>query len=261
MRQYHVLYHPLACDRAGKEVAMRLSEILPDSELRFFDMTEIGSIPRFLSTTDLNIAILIVGGDGTLSHFANAVASVKIRHHIFYYAEGRHTDFWQDLGRQVGDPPVRINRYLSGLPSVSVGNISHRLLCGLAIGELLSEKPAKRKTADLTLTVDGTSYEYKKVRFVTVTKGKYCCGVLPSPDQDRFGADGTLTVTLIHGVRPFGLHKLLRFLRHGKKTENPHLSAFCGRQISLDFDTPTPFILDGGLRGLAKRFGIAGGAV
>lgn len=100
MKQYRVLFNPLSGDGAGKAAAMHLMELLPDNELRFYDITKIDSVPSFLAKTDPKDTILVAGGDGTLRRFADAVSALPLRHTVYYYATGRDNDFWRDLGRQ-----------------------------------------------------------------------------------------------------------------------------------------------------------------
>ena len=115
MKRYRILYNPLAGDGTGREAAMHLLDLLPDCELRFYDLTTIGSISSFLAKNDPKDALLLAGGDGTLSRFANEAVTLSSRQEVYYYATGVHNDFWHDIGRQRGDPPVRINRYLDNI--------------------------------------------------------------------------------------------------------------------------------------------------
>ena len=120
MKQYRVLFNPLSGDGAGKAAAMHLMELLPDNELRFYDITKIDSVPSFLAKTDPKDTILVAGGDGTLRRFADAVSALPLRHTVYYYATGRDNDFWRDLGRQPGDPPVPVSRSVPSDESASV---------------------------------------------------------------------------------------------------------------------------------------------
>lgn len=133
MKQYRILYNPLAGGGNGTERAMHLPDVLQDCEMRFYDITEIDSYSSFLAKIAPQDAVLIAGGDGTLAHFINGIGNKPLRHDIYYYPTGQHNDFWHDIGRQSGDPPVRINRYLRNLPTVQTERGSLRVLTGSAI--------------------------------------------------------------------------------------------------------------------------------
>ena len=77
MKRYRILYNPLAGDGTGREAAMHLLDLLPDCELRFYDLTTLGSISSFLAKNDPKDALLLAGGDGTLSRFANEAVTLS----------------------------------------------------------------------------------------------------------------------------------------------------------------------------------------
>ena len=99
MKQYRILYNPLAGGGNGTERAMHLPDVLQDCEMRFYDITEIDSYSSFLAKIAPQDAVLIAGGDGTLAHFINGIGNKPLRHDIYYYPTGQHNDFWHDIGR------------------------------------------------------------------------------------------------------------------------------------------------------------------
>ena len=233
MKRYRVLFNPLAGGGTGRRTAMHLLELLPDCELRFCDLTEIDSIPSFLAKADPKDAILIAGGDGTLSRFANSVAALPPHQDIYYYATGTHNDFWRDIGRQPGDPPVRVNRYLAGLPTVRCDGEERRFLNGVVCGTGAPGDLTHAHPASVTLTADGAPHAFRQVWFAAVTYGKYCSGLAAAPEQDRLRA-GQLTVTVLHGTGRFAASRILRALRAGRWVRDPaHLTVLTGKSITL----------------------------
>lgn len=260
MKQYCVLYNPLAGDGNGRSAALRLPELLPDSELRFYDLTEIASLPSFLAKLDPKAALLLAGGDGTLAHFVSSVSALPPRGEVYYYATGTKNDFWRDLGRQLGDPPVRINRYLDGLPTARIGRAEHRFLNGVTLGAVTADELRRVRPTGVMVTVDGKTHTYRGARLVAVTYGRYCHGLMPSPDRSRLDEERTLSVIVLHGVGDFGAARLLRALRNGRGGRYPaHIAELRGRTIRVETDEPTVGCCDS--EPLRSLFGLAGGAV
>lgn len=258
MKQYCVLYNPLAGNGNGRAAIRRLPELLPDSELRFYDLTEIASLPSFLAKLDPKAVLLLAGGDGTLAHFVASVSALPPRGAVYYYATGTKNDFWRDLGRQPGDPPVRINRYLDRLPTARVGEAEHRFLDGVTLGAVTANELRQVRPTAVTVTVDGKTHTYRGARLVAVTYGRYCQGLMPSPDQSRLDEERTLSVTVLHGVGGFlGAARLLRALRNGRGGRYPaHIAELRGKTIRVETDALTVGRCDseplGGLSALAN---------
>ena len=235
MKQYRVLFNPLSGDGAGKAAAMHLMELLPDNELRFYDITKIDSVPSFLAKTDPKDTILVAGGDGTLRRFSDAVSALPLRHTVYYYATGRDNDFWRDLGRQPGDPPVPVSRYLAGLPTVRTEAHCGHFIGSVTVGE------AGSSLFSVTVTVDGATYPFPTARFAAVTCGKYCRGGLLTPGQERLQPESGLTVTVLHDTPRFGTAGILRALRTGNAARYPaSIAVLRGQEITLHCETPLP---------------------
>lgn len=246
MNRYLVLYNPLSGGGSGKEAALRLPDLLPDCELRFYDVTEIDGFSSFLAQADPRSAILLAGGDGTLAHFANEVPYATREHDVYYYATGISNDFWRDVGRRPGDPPIRVNRYLDRMPMIRTERETVRMLNGVSCGALCAAQVGSTEYFDVTVTVDGTVHHYEKVLMATVSHGKFCNGLMTAPSQNRLKGSDELTVTILHGVGRFGAAKLLRTLRIGKyKRELPGVSVLVGRQISLATSAEVAICSDG----------------
>ncbi len=234
MKRYRILYNPLAGDGTGREAAMHLLDLLPDCELRFYDLTTIGSISSFLAKNDPKDALLLAGGDGTLSRFANEAVTLSPRQEVYYYATGVHNDFWHDIGRQRGDPPVRVNRYLENLPVMRTGDGDLRFLNGVTASAGVPFSAAHSHSTTVTVTVDGVSHVFHRAWLVTVTHGKHLGGFLLSPSQDRLSAGRTLTVTVLHGVGRFGVAHVLRALRTGRPVRHSAaVTVLTGKQITV----------------------------
>lgn len=242
MKQYRILYNPLAGGGNGKERAMHLLDLLQDCEMRFYDITEIENYPSFFAKTAPQDAVLIAGGDGTLSHIINAVGSRLLLHDIYYYPTGRNNDFWHDIGRQAGDPPVRINRYLRGLPTVQTDRGSLRVLNGVGNGN----PHFPHKPTDATVTVDGTPHTYHKVRLVSVTQGKFCGGMIPTPRQNRLQSERRISVMILHDAGRWRAGRILRAALAGRAEKyRNNVTVLCGNSIEVRYAEPVSLLVDG----------------
>lgn len=254
MKQYRILYNPLAGGGNGTERAMRLPEMLQDCEIRFYDITEIDSYSSFLAKIAPRDAVLIAGGDGTLAHFINGIGTGPLRHDIYYYPTGQHNDFWHDIGRQANDPPVRINRYLRNLPTVQTERGSLRVLNGVsnftgnASGNSFFNALPKLppRPTDVTVTVDGVPHVYSKVWLVPVTQGKFCDGMIPTPRQNRLGEDRRISVMILHDAGKLRAIRVLRAIFDGRAERyRNNVTVLCGNRIEVRYTEPIPIQVDG----------------
>ena len=221
--------------------------------------------------------VIVCGGDGTLNRFVNETEGISIQNALYYYAIGSGNDFARDLGKeQGGEPSYQINRYLKDLPTVTVNGQRRRFLNGIGYGidgycceegDKLREKSEKEnsnkpinytaiaikgllfhyKPTNAIVTVDGKKYTYKKVWLAPTMNGRYYGGgMMPTPDQDRLGAQKKVTVMVMHGS---GKLKTLMIFpsifkgEHIKHTKTVELLS--GNDIKVEFDRPTPLQIDG----------------
>ena len=74
--------------RAGKgdhHDELSALEVLCDLPLRYLDVTQITNYGAFLQGIGQEDYLIIAGGDGTLNHFVNNIAGMKLPDHILYY--------------------------------------------------------------------------------------------------------------------------------------------------------------------------------
>ena len=129
MRNY-VLYNPMAGHGDYDEKLINLKSYL-EGDVVEFDITKLDNYKEFFASVTNEDRIIISGGDGTINKFVNTVDVEKISCDIFYYASGSGNDFLHDLGKEVGDKPVKINEYLVNLPTVEVNGKIYRFVNGV----------------------------------------------------------------------------------------------------------------------------------
>jgi diacylglycerol kinase family enzyme len=67
--------------------------------------------------------VLLVGGDGTLNHFANAVYGRELPCPFYLYKGGNGNDFLRDVSSEVHDNMLLLNKYVKKLPKVIINGV------------------------------------------------------------------------------------------------------------------------------------------
>jgi len=134
MAKYNVLYNPLAGNGKGENAAKKLKELLNGDELTFTDMTKVSDYRALFASMPEDERVIVSGGDGTLNRFINDTEEVAFANPVYYYATGSGNDFLKDIGGNVGDKPVCIDKYLKALPTVDVKGKSYRFINGIGYG-------------------------------------------------------------------------------------------------------------------------------
>jgi len=271
----HILYNPTSGNNSGKGYAMMLEICYPDSAS--YDVTQIADHAAFFAGLAPSDDVILCGGDGMLHHFVNNTKDISIQNKIYLYAMGTGNDFARDIGKsQYSEPDYPINAYIKNLPSVTVNGTERLFINGVGYGidgyccevgdrlreqnqKLQQDKPINYasiaikgllgdfKPVNATVTVDGKKYQYKNVWIAPTMNGRYYGGgMMPAPEQDRLSPDRLLTLTVMHcGSK---LKALCVFPSLFKGTHVKHknvVSIHQGREITVEFDRPTPLQIDG----------------
>lgn len=263
---YCIIYNPLSGNGKGEAEAKALCEKLGGVECT--DMTQIESYNDFFASHKEDI--IICGGDGTLNRFANDTADLTFNNSIYYYATGTGNDFLRDIDGNAGEM-INVDKHLKNLPVCTVNGKDYKFINGIGYGiagyccevgdklRLESDKPinyagiaikgmlGKYKPTNATITVDGVEHHFKKVWTAPTMIGKfYGGGIMPTPAQDRFNEDGTLSVMIFHGTGR--LRTLMIFPSMFKGEHIKHKKAITiltGKEITVEFDAPRALQVDG----------------
>lgn len=269
MAKGYILYNPLAGKGQCENDTKALADIL-DQPVEFYDMTRITNYSAFLADMEPADYLVIAGGDGTVNRFANAIADLDIPNEIYYFPVGTGNDFAHDLGQTAMAKPFPVSQYLKNLPSVEVNGKTYRFVNGVGygidgycchVGDQLKQKgKAVNYTAiaikgllfhydatNATVTVDGKVHKFEKVWIAPTMLGRfYGGGMMPTPAQDRANAEGKLSLMVFHGGGR--LRTLMAFPSIFKGEHIKHtnmVSVLSGREITVEFDRPTPLQVDG----------------
>lgn len=270
MEHYIVLYNPCAGGGRGEENAHKLDSILPQTAVRYYDMTQIESYPEFFVSIPENYRIVISGGDGTLNRFVNDTAGITLTHHLYYYPGGTGNDFLRDVGAE-NNTLLDLAPYLTHLPTVTVAGQTYRFLNGIGygidgyccqVGDEMRKVPGKTvnytaiaikglllhfKPTNAVVTVDGQTHSFRKVWLAPTMNGRYYGGgMMPTPEQDRSDPEHKVSTMVFGGSGK--LKTLCIFPSIFKGTHVTHkkqVTILTGHDISVKFDRPTALQIDG----------------
>ncbi len=225
--------------------------------------------PAFLESLPPEDEVVLIGGDGTLNYFVNAVGDTELKNNIYLLGSGTGNDFLRDLDRQPGTE-VLLNPYLTNLPTVYVNGLQRHFLNNMGLGidgyccevaDQIKEKNPQEKInytgiaikgllfhfrpVHAEVTVDGVRHAFDHVWIAPTMKGRYYGGGMKmAPDQDR--TSDKLTVVIYHC--PSKLKALMAFPgifkgEHVKRTDL--VSCFTGREIRVQISRPCAAQIDG----------------
>ncbi len=271
MAKYNVLYNPLAGNGKGENAAKKLKELLNGDELTFTDITKVSDYRALFASMPEDERVIVSGGDGTLNRFINDTEEVAFANPVYYYATGSGNDFLKDIGGNVGDKPVCIDKYLKALPTVDVKGKSYRFINGIGygidgycceVGDKLretSDKPINYAgiaikgllfhyhPTSATVIVDGVEHKYKKVWLAPTMNGRYYGGgMIPTPKQDRLNKEHTVSVMVYYGSGKIKSLAVFPSIFKGEHVNHREMvEVLSGKEITVRFDSPAALQVDG----------------
>ncbi len=247
----------------------RVAELFPDTDIEFSMSLNIDDKRKYISRIGEGDALVIIGGDGTLNKFVNAIDDKDYPFPIYCFAGGTGNDFIHDVEGDCNSV-VKINDYIKNLPTVKVGGESYRFVNGVGMGidgyccARVNERKARGKKASYTkialralfggfkrvkakITVDGVSEEYTDVWLVSVMNGRYYGGgMMIAPEQKRTGEARLLTFAMLHVKSPLRILKIFPSVFKGKHLKyKKEVEIKEGRKIKVEFDRPSIMQIDG----------------
>ena len=270
MAKAYVLYNPIAGDGRSEYTLKKLDEVLTD-EYVLCDITTSEDYEKDIASMGKDDYVVVCGGDGTLNRFINRIHGTSIEHDIKYFPCGSGNDFAREFGKEKYCAPFSIKKYLTDLPTVTVKGKSSRFINGIGYGidgyccrvgdeqRSVSDKPVDYtaiaikgllfhyKPCNARVTVDGKTYDFKKVWIAPTMIGKYYGGgIMPTPTQNRDSEDGKLSLMVFHGSSNIKTLIMFPSLFKGEHLKYAkHVSTFEGYDISVEFDSPRELQIDG----------------
>lgn len=265
-----VLYNPMSGKGAANAVEA-LKAVFDPSTHTFMDVRTVTDAAAFLQELDADADVILCGGDGTLNRFINMLDGVTYTQTLFYYPTGSGNDFMHDIERAGGSAPVPLEAYIRDLPIVTVKGKTYRFINGVGYGidgyccevgdklRATSDKPVNYtsiaikgllfhyRPTSATVTVDGKTYEYKRVWIAPTMNGCfYGGGMMPAPAQDRLSTERSLSLNVMHNCGKLKILTIFPSLFKGEHIRHTKQAALhVGHDISVKFDRPVALQIDG----------------
>ena len=132
----YILYNGLSKSGKNKKNLDELIELVKkeNKEYTTRNIIEIKNVHDFLKTINDDDEAVIVGGDGTVHHVANQLKDhMPIKQNLYLFAAGTGNDFIRNINQPIKQL-VRINDYLTDLPTVTVNGEDWVFVNGAGIG-------------------------------------------------------------------------------------------------------------------------------
>ena len=269
----YVFLNGLSNNGKGAEAKEQLEKLYEGQELKFLDVKEIKNAADICKTISSNDKIVISGGDGTLSRFANDIYELHLKNEIYFYTCGTGNDFVNDVRDkcEINNNLIPMNEFLKSLPEVTVNGEKHYFINGIGYGidgycceegdrlREISDKPinyagiaikgmlGKFKPCGGTVTVDGVSTRYKKIWLAPTMNGRYIGGGMKiTPDQDRLNADHLVTNLVFHDSGMLKTLMVFPSIFKGEHVSHKDIIEIkTGHEVKVEFDKPCALQIDG----------------
>lgn len=268
----YVLYNTTAgAHYEVEKIKEKMTEFFGSEELCLADAISVEDKRLFVSKIGDSDRLVIVGGDGTLNRFVNAIEDNEYPFPIYCYAGGTGNDFINDVSGVDSDGLVVINDYIKALPRVEVGGKSYKFMNGIGYGidgwcceegDRYREKTGKApnyttialkgligkfKTVTAKLTVDGVESKWENVWMVPTMNGRYFGGgMMITPAQDRLNEKKSLSIVVVHAKSRLKLLTVFPKIFKGKHvTHTDIFKLFEGKCVEVEFDRPVALQIDG----------------
>ena len=268
----YVLYNSFSGAHYGEDkLEEKMKDFFPGEKLSFSDTISIDDKRSYVSNLTADDKLVIVGGDGTLNHFVNAVDDKDYDFPIYCYAGGTGNDFINDVTGVNSDGLVMINDYIKELPIVEVNGKSYKFINGIGYGidgycceegDKYRERTGKApnytkialkgllydfKTVNAKITVDGVTKEYKNAWMAPTMNGRYFGGgMMITPSQDRLNTNKDLSIVAVHTKSRLKLLTIFPKIFKGNHVSHTDvIESFVGKDVKVEFDRPVALQIDG----------------
>ncbi len=268
----HAFYNTSAgAHYTADEVKKKIEGFFAGEEVVVVNTLSVEDKQEYISTLGATDKVIVVGGDGTLNHFVNAIEDKDYPFEIYCYAAGTGNDFVVDVVGKDKDVPVLINQYIKKLPVITVKGKSYKFLNGIGYGidgwccEEGDKHRAKTgkapnyttialrgligafKTVKAKVTIDGVTTEYDNVWMVPAMNGRFFGGgMMITPDQNRLNEERLLSTAIVSSKSRLRLLTVFpRIFKGTHKSCTDVVNIYNAKEVTVEFDRPVALQIDG----------------
>ncbi len=278
---YVFIVNPVSGNGKTMKIWSNIEQILKSKNI-FYDVqfTEYkGHATEIVQQLDSNLvtAVIVVGGDGTVHEVVNGLKYVNIALGIIPAGSGN------DYARSMKVPKnyqLALERIITGnkkkIDILTTNERSCMTVVGIGfdgkVAEVANNSKAKKllnkyslgkfvyafivlkvllkyKPTTVTVTLDGTDYDYENVWLITVANLPFCGGgmqICPSAQSN----DGIFDVCIVHNVpSKWTVLKVFPKVFTGQHIHSPYVTMLRGNTIKVSSDTPVVIHGDGEIIG------------
>ena len=269
----YIFLNRLSNNGKAAEAQVELGKIFSGEEIKFIDITGIVNAADSCKMLKEDDTIIVAGGDGTLSRFANDVYDLHLKQKIFFYTCGSGNDFLNDIRErcEIKNNLIPMNDFLKHLPVVTVNGQNHYFINGIGYGidgycceegdrvRRNSDKKVnytaiaikgllgKFKPRNAIVTVDGETINYKKVWLAPTMIGRFFGGgMMITPNQDRLNEEHVVSSCVVHDSPKLKTLVLFPQIFKGKHISHTEIIDIkTGHEVRVEFDKPCALQIDG----------------
>ena len=256
-----IIHNPLSSNRKSRKKTKKIVRLFKKRNTPFIVRSglKIDDLNDYLNQRPQITDILLLGGDGSINYFINSTDINLIKQNIYLAKSGSGNDFLRSLkllkkadvtiGQAMlnNDHPVQfINGCglgFDGMVCHYVNNDSKKNKISYFINVFRSI--IKYQAQDITVKIDGETFEYKKVYTVAIQNGKYFGGGMKATPKANI-EDEYYYVLIVHTLSKALLQFLLMTIYSGLHQKfTKYITIKKGKHISVDFKKPNFFQADG----------------
>lgn len=269
----YVFFNPLSNNKKGTYAEVEIRKMFNNEELEFVDITTVKNAADELKKLAPEDEVIISGGDGTLTRFADDIYNLDHQHNLYLFPCGSGNDFYNDIKEtcEKKNKLIPLNKYLESLPEVNVNGIKRHFLNGIGCGidgyaceegDRVRAKSDKKvnytiialkgliyayKPCNATITVDGVTKTYRKVWLAPTMIGRfYGGGMMITPMQDRLNKEKLVTSAVCHSATSLKILTVFPKIYKGNHVKHTEILDFRqGHEVKVELDRPTALQIDG----------------
>ncbi|AZZ65208.1 transcriptional regulator [Metamycoplasma phocicerebrale] len=261
----YVLYNLLS--KSGKNprklfnIVSKTVNTFKKDNLKVIDITKIQDYKKEIDNVKKEDTIVIIGGDGTLTHITDKLRHIKNLPDIYAYKAGTGNDFIRNIKatkeyKVIKRKFYRINEYLHKLPIIKSGNLERSFLNGAGFGldAMIAKATNDKKNKDgkasffkvsldcvkkfkpmdnIKLTIDGKEYIFNKVSLISVMNGPYYGAGMKIAPKANIKKD-YLSVTIISNIKTIKLLCVFSLVYSGLHTKVKSVTQLFGKNIKIE---------------------------